>query len=257
VEPVLGHADYSALTVAPACESGSRTGLPGATNALSTSRGVRFSVRTPANYDAAFPHPLLVVYAPAGLNRYRSEAFSGLTEEATRKGFILAYPDHRRLAMDNVKALGEIPSVIAERWCIDAERVYLIGHSDGGTASQAIVFLDSTPVRIAGIVASGAGIRGNDLEAYDCPNPLRVMIIHSLSDQLFPPPSYGQHAAEWWARCNRCGGLLAAPAFEECVEFQECTEGASTVYCETKGPHARWPDSINAALLGFLISTGE
>ena len=43
-------------------------------------------------------HPLLVVYAAAGNNRYETEGLTGLTE-ATARGLIVAYPDHLRLSL--------------------------------------------------------------------------------------------------------------------------------------------------------------
>ena len=66
---VLGDADYMKLALPLACSAG--LGSAGSTNALQTSAGLLFSVRTPRNYDATRAHPLLVVLAPAGFDRFR------------------------------------------------------------------------------------------------------------------------------------------------------------------------------------------
>lgn len=250
----LGAADYATLGFAHACSPGTKSGVAGIVDNLLSPRGVRFNVRTPSNYDPGLAHPLLVVYAPAHTHRFASEEFAGLTREATAQGFIVVYPDHRRLAMTSFDELGEVPGTVAGRWCVDTRRIYAVGHSDGGTASEAIVFLGKTDLPMAGLAASGAGIRGVDLKSYSCPSPRPVMIIHSRDDRLFPLPAYGRQAADWWAQCNRCGALSPDPRGDGCVEYRECSAGAQTLYCEIGGPHTRWPD-LNPTLLGFLAKT--
>jgi len=50
----------------------------------------------PRNYDATRAHPLLVVLAPAGYDRHRSERYAGLTTSATSVGFVVAMPTTSR-----------------------------------------------------------------------------------------------------------------------------------------------------------------
>jgi polyhydroxybutyrate depolymerase len=250
----LGVADYATLGFARACSPGTRSGAAGIVDNLLSTRGVRFNVRTPSNYDRGLAHPLLVVYAPANTHRFASEEFAGLTREATARGFIVVYPDHRRLAMKSFDELGEVPGMVSGRWCVDTRRIYAVGHSDGGTASEAIVFLGKTDLPMAGLAASGAGIRGEDLKSYSCPSPRPAMIIHSRDDRLFPLPAYGRQAADWWAQCNRCEALPPDPRGDGCVEYRQCSGGAQTLYCEISGPHTRWP-GMNTALLGFFTKT--
>ncbi|MEO8009944.1 MAG: poly(3-hydroxybutyrate) depolymerase, partial [Betaproteobacteria bacterium] len=102
----LGAADYTSLALPRACSPGTRSGGAGIVDNLVSTRGVRFNVRTPSNYDPGLAHPLLVVYAPGGRHRFASEKFAGLTREATARGFIVVYPDHRRLAMTSFDELG-------------------------------------------------------------------------------------------------------------------------------------------------------
>jgi polyhydroxybutyrate depolymerase len=247
----LGAADYASLRLPRACAAGTKSGAAGIVDNLIGTRGVRFNVRTPSNYDPGLAHPVLVVYAPAGRHRFASEKFAGLTREATAHGFIVVYPDHRRLAMANFDELGEVPGMVSGRWCVDTRRIFAVGHSDGGTTSEAIVFLGKTKLPVAGFAASGAGIRGEDLKSYSCPRPGPAMIIHSRDDLLFPLPAFGRQAADWWAQCNRCRALPPDPRADGCVEYRECADGAQTLYCEISGTHARWPD-MNPTLLGFL-----
>ena len=122
-------------------------------------------VKTPVNYNASIAHPLLMVYAPARTNRYESEDFMDLTQEATAAGFIVAYADHRKMTPETIEALAKMQGLIEKKWCIDKKRVFLTGHSDGGTAAMGIAFLNGTKHIPAAIVPSAMGIRGEESES--------------------------------------------------------------------------------------------
>jgi len=81
--PKLGQHEYShALNTGP-CPLGERSGPGGVSNDERTEHGIKYTVRTPANYNPGIFHPLLMVYAPAGSSRFRSERLTDLTFEAT------------------------------------------------------------------------------------------------------------------------------------------------------------------------------
>jgi len=236
---------------AAACAAGSRPGAAGESPSEETAAQVRYLVKTPANYDATRAHPLLVVYSPNGANRFLTERFVGLTRLATAAGFVVAYADSRPLAMTTIADLGAIPERIAARWCIDVQRIYLTGHSDGGTVATAIAVLGKSQHPPAAIAPSAAGFRREDLAAYPCPAPLRVMVLHNRDDDHFP--GYGAEAAQWWAACDGCGAVPAQRA-DGCLEYPSCKPGSATVYCEGEGGHAAWPDR-NQTILEFLKGT--
>ena len=247
-------ADYAQHAFPALCAAGTKSGAAGVTNRIDTRGGLRVSVRTPSNYDSTVAHPLLIVYAPGGHHRYQSEELAQLTTAATRRGFIIAYPDHVTLKLASFKLLGEVPETVASKWCIDPARIYATGHSDGGLASEAVLFLNTSTLPVAAIVASGAGIRGQDLSEYACPTPRPVMIIHSRNDELFPPPAYGREAANWWAACNRCEPGTASADAGGCINYHGCATGAPTRYCQTEGPHRSW-HGLNAEALDFFAAS--
>jgi polyhydroxybutyrate depolymerase len=249
--PELGTADYARLRLPAACAANEKAGTAGATDRLRTEHGVAYSIRTPSNYDPLRAHPLLVVYAPAGRHRFASEAFYRLTGAATAAGFIVAHPDHLKLSLRAFDELGQIPALVAQRWCVDRARVYLAGHSDGGTTAAALAFLAKSRLPPRGVAISAAGIRAQDLQSYACPPPLSVMIVHSRADTLFPPPAYGEHAASWWAACNRCDPVPGARDGDGCAEYRGCAPGVRTRYCEVDTVHREWP-SVNSALVRFF-----
>ena len=84
----LGTYAYEQTTSVDDCPPGTREGPAGITDGERSAKGIAYNVRTPANYDATVAHSLLMVYAPAGINQFRNEGFTGLTKEATQAGFI-------------------------------------------------------------------------------------------------------------------------------------------------------------------------
>ena len=235
------------------CAPGSRPGPAGSSPREKTADGIGYLVRTPANYDATRAHPLVVVYAPHGANRFLSERYVGLTHSFTREGFVVAYADHRGIEQRALAALGRLPAEIVTRWCVDERRIFLTGHSDGGTTATALVVLGLAKPIPAAIAPSAAGFRGEDLAAYTCPAPLPVLIFHSKEDELFP--GYGGQAAAWWARCNRCG-ISPEVRFDGCEVYASCDGGAETMYCPGRGPHIDWPRR-NDLMIDFFRSVGH
>jgi len=240
---------YPDTTVTGGCEAGARTGPAGISDDAMSPEGLRYHVRTPSNYDATFPHPLVMVYAAAGHDGRASERLTGFTPVATGAGFVVAYVDHQPLAVSAVEQLGAVPESVAEQWCIDRARVYVTGHSDGGTASLALAVLERTKHLPAAVAPSAAGWTGKDLEAYQCRDPLPVMVMHGKHDGLFP--GWGAQTAEWWASCNHCEVTNPTVLAGGCVAYRNCDAAGPTVYCEGPGGHRDWPD-LNHVLIEFF-----
>lgn len=251
---MLSEAVYGVDNDSPRCDPGTKPGSAGASNDEQTPAGIRYMVKTPVNYIATIAHPLLMVYPPGGGNRYESEEYMYLTQEATAAGFIVAYADHRAMSPDTIEKLAEIPGLIEKKWCIDHKRIFLTGHSDGGTTAMAIAFLNGTKHIPAAIAPSAMGIRGEDLKAYQCPDPLSVMLMHSSQDRLFP--GYGKEAIQWWAACNGCEATPPVKDGDGCVTYKSCKNNVVTRYCEGTGSHTTWPGS-NKAIIEFFRASQD
>lgn len=234
-----------------ACAVGSRPGPAGESPSEATAEGIRYIVKTPANYDATRAHSLIVVFAAHGVGRSFMERYVGLTREATEKGFVVAYADSRRLDRRAIEELARIPEDVARRWCIDPRRVYFTGHSDGGTVATAITVFGKAKLMPAAIAPSAAGFRGKDLAPLACPPPVAVMVLHNQRDEHFA--GWGHEAADWWAACNGCGATPETRA-DGCLVYPGCRSGGTTLYCESEGRHVDWPER-NPAMLEFFRST--
>jgi len=248
--PQLGAYVYPSVPASTRCETGVRPGLAGAIDGKVSAHGIRYMVRTPSNYDLTFAHPLLMVYAPAGLSRWESERLTGITTAATGAGFVVVYTDHKSLNIATIEQLGTIPGLVAKEWCIDESRVSATGHSDGGTASLMLAVIEKTKTVPAAIAPSAAGVIGKDLEAYQCRTPIPVMIMHSKNDKLFP--GWGAQTSAWWAGCNQCDVTKTTPLEGGCRAYQGCASGGATLYCEGTGSHRDWPN-LNPVMLDFFV----
>jgi polyhydroxybutyrate depolymerase len=251
---ILGEAVYTVNNNTLRCDPGTKPGSTGASNDEKTSSGIRYMVKTPVNYNASIAHSLLMVYAPGGRNRYESEEYMYLTQEATAAGFIVAYADHRKMTPETIEELAEIPGLIGKKWCIDKKRIFLTGHSDGGTTAMGIAFLNGTKHIPAAIAPSAVGIRGEDLQEYHCPNPLPVMVMHSSQDSLFP--GYGKEAIKWWAACNGCDTASPIKGADGCVTYAGCKNNVVTRYCEGTGTHPEWPGK-NKGIIDFFRAVNK
>ncbi|HXN88728.1 MAG TPA: hypothetical protein VN890_05160 [Methylocella sp.] len=236
--------------IAAACGPGSRTGHADLNDNLQTSDQLTFAVRTPSNYDPTRAYPLLVVFPPAGFNRRQSETFYGLTTEATRRGFVVAYSDHRVLSPTAVSQQAKVAATVASFFCVDEASIAYLGHSDGGSMAEGIpAYAPKASAAPHSIVASAAGITSDDLATLACPSIPAVMVVHSRADERFP--DFGRGAAAYWGRCAACAPENLNALADGCRDFSGCAGGRRVTYCETSLPHKRWP-RMNAAMLDFI-----
>lgn len=234
----------------PTCEPGSKPGATGNTDGLASPAGVPFNVRVPTDYDPTVGHPLLMVYSPAGATEFDTELFTGLTPDGLEAGYIVAYADWRSPQYSvYVADLGKIPGEIAEQWCVDENRIYLTGYSDGGTMASLMVIWEQVDPVPAAFAPSAAGVSAAYLASQTCPPPIPVMVLHSSGDTLFP--GYGAQAAAWWAECNGCDPDPGAPLPDGCEPYTGCDEGVEVRYCEGTGAHGYWQD-LNQSMIEFF-----
>ncbi len=207
--------------------------------ALKSEKNVGFNVTTPSNYRSDFPHRLLMVWAPSGFNDKLSERFTGLTGLATQQGYIVVHIASVPLGFKALDELATIPKQVIARWCVNDKQVYYTGHSDGGTVANALAVIDAREVSPRVIAPSAMGMQGDDMSAYQCPDPTNVLLMHNQGDDHFS--GYGDGVAAWWAQCNQCGAAKPSSVHPDCMEFADCTDGVRTLFCQADGNHAYWP----------------
>jgi polyhydroxybutyrate depolymerase len=238
------------------CEAGSKPGAAGNTDGWANDSGVLVNLRMPADYDPTIAVPLVVVYAPAGADASLTEQFTGLTDPTIAEGWAIAYVDHiSPVSVQAVTDASVIPGLIAAEWCIDPARIYLTGHSDGGTISEVSVNVTVDPPLPRAAAPSAAGVQGSTLGQIGCPaQAVSMMIMHSTGDQLFPiADGFGYDAALFWVGCNGCTGDPVDDG--TCATWSTCNDSTTVAYCEGNGVHGQWP-GLDAQIIAFFAANG-
>jgi polyhydroxybutyrate depolymerase len=184
----------------------------------------------PASYSANDPAPLLVLLHGYGSSGAGQDAYMKFSALANDYGYLFIAPDGKQetggrnnrfwnaseaccnffgSTDDDAAYIINIVSQIKERYAIDNDRVYLVGHSNGGFMSYSIAQRYSdTIAAIASLAGAEAG------EARPAPeNPVHVLQIHGTQDGTI---AYGGNeiqgnaypgaveTVERWAQYNGC-----------------------------------------------------
>ncbi len=192
--------------------------------------------------------------APAVATAAQTEAFTGLTNAAKGRGYVIAYVSHISPASNADFADGAAAvTAVTDSWCIDPKRIYLTGHSDGGSMSEVIAV--RSLVKMGAVAPSASGVSATNLATTKCPAaPVQVMQIHSRNDMLFPLANgHGAQVAAWWAKCDGCDPTPGPADGSGCVTYPSCMNGVEVRYCEWGGQHGQWPP-LNGAMLDFFDS---
>lgn len=214
-------------------------------------------VHVPPGLTAEAPTPLLLVlhgYRGSGVKMERYTGFSGL---ADRYGFSVAYPNSAgtfwnsngvRGLPDDVHFLARLIAYLKQKLCVDPDRVFLAGVSNGGGMAALAACRLSTQVSAFVSVAGG----------YDGQPPCRpqspesVLEIHGTADPVVP--YFGQtrrrtsdglppFVNSWVAR-DRCRGRPAVSAFARratAFSWAACASGVRVEHVRISGGRHQWP----------------
>lgn len=202
---------------------------PAAAQSIDLGRG-ELPVDVPESYSVETPTPLIVLLHGYGSSGTRQTAYMGFEELVESHGFLLVAPHGTEEASNRaprfwnatkaccnfggstVDDVGYILAVIDEMkslFNVDSDRVYLVGHSNGGFMSFRMAREHS------GTIAAIASLAGAALseERGAPPHPVHVLQIHGtddttirfeggeIQDAHYPG---AQESVERWARYNGC-----------------------------------------------------
>jgi polyhydroxybutyrate depolymerase len=202
----------------------------------STPTGERpYGLKVPEGYDGQRPVPLVVLLHGYSSNGAAQNAYFGLSAQADRGGFLLAYPNGTRdlttnrfwnatdaccdfygSGVDDVAYLDAVLDEIASRYRVDPGRVFLVGHSNG--AFMAHRYACDRAGRVAAIVTL-AGMQWQDPGRCGAGSPVSVLHVHGRNDQTIryeggstPKGAYpgAVDTVGAWAGKNGCSGSLTA-----------------------------------------------
>lgn len=235
--------------------------------------GRQVRVHVPASYDPTRPTPLVLNlhgYTGDGLQQ---STVSKMLPVSDAHGFIVLHPDGHHsprgwnagvccgaAATSGTDDTGWLASVLDQAesmLCVDRDRVFATGLSNGGFMSHRLACELSD--RIAAI-APVAGVVGVSCAPS---RPVAVMHIHGDADPLIPYGGGGVNGnesvattIERWTTINGCTGA-PTQTYQQgdatCVTRSGCTADAEVTLCTIAGGGHQWPGGVSiGSFLGAL-----
>jgi polyhydroxybutyrate depolymerase len=257
------------LVLAAACGDGSSGGgnpsQPAACAGLAGVAGERtisiesggltreFRLFVPESNDPTSAVPLVLNFHGLGSNARGQEVYSGMVEKATAEGFITAAGEGigkswntgevccapaNQQGVDDVQFTRDMVARIASEYCIDAQRIFSTGMSNGAFMSNRLA-CDAADLIAA--IAPVAGIEG--LVGCAPSRPVPILMFNGTLDPLVPYAGAGNSFVRWQG-FNACSGDAAttyASGDASCATYEECAGDATTTLCTIDGGGHTWP----------------
>lgn len=240
------------------------------------SGGVARSVRVhvPPGYDHRQPTPVVLGFHGLGSNAGQQAALSRMDAKSDAAGFLAIYPEGTgdtpswnagaccgeatQQDVADVAFVRDLVAIARERLCVDDDRVFATGMSNGGFLSHRLAC--ELADRVAA-VAPVAGVIG--VTSCSPSRPVSVMHFHGTADTLVPYtgspllgfPGVMTTATEWAVR----NGCDATPASESvapdvrCDTWSGCDAGTEVTLCTVEGGGHTWPGGTP---LPFGVTSG-
>ena len=224
-----------------------------------------YILHVPPSYDDRNPAPLVLLFHGFALSGRTMLDYSALGKVADREGVLVVAPTgtgdpHRWNSTsggggaDDVLFVNDLLDVLEAQLCVDTERVFATGYSNGGGMSMRLACDDSDRVKAVGLVAA---------TFLNCTPKVPLIAFHGIQDALvgfegggtFPPI---RDAVATWAEGLRCAAEPDVTKPTEHVElsvYADCTPdgGAVQFYVVDGGGHS-WP---GADLLSDAVATTQ
>jgi len=235
-----------------------------------------FRVHLPPSYDPNVVMPVVLNYHGRNMTASQQALLSRMNETADANGFIVVYPEGTgsleqtwnggyccgSAQAENVDDVGFTAAMLDEleaNLCVDTDRVYAIGMSNGGFMSHRLGCDLADRITAIGAVAGTLGV-------FDCSpaRPVPVIHFHGTDDSVVAYDGYfGQASApgsvETWARLNGCSSGSSV-YFEQddvtCEHWTGCSQGAEVRFCTIEGGGHTWPGG-DSTFTGFLGRTTQ
>ncbi|NNC93730.1 MAG: hypothetical protein HKN80_14705 [Acidimicrobiia bacterium] len=229
----------------------------------------------PPSWDSGGdPMPLVVLLHGYGASGELQDVYLGISRTGADLGYLTVTPngtmDARGSRFWNVSNLvgvvddtgyiaGLIDEVVAD-YNGDPNRVYLVGHSNGGFLANKIAC--EMPERLDGIAAIAGGIFG---ATGDCAGPMRVLFVQGTDDGTVPYAGTtflgasilgADDTVDLW---RQAGGCTVASEQEGPVNFDLVVEGDETTItrwadCQPGASVELWRMEGSGHVPGFLPS---
>ena len=215
-----------------------------------------YRLKVPTITDPLQPLPLVFDFHGLGSNKEQQAAYSQFGALVGEEQFILVTPDGIdsswnagaccgnavSAAVDDVVFVSDMITEVSREYCVDSNRIYSAGMSNGGFISYRLACELSdkiaaiAPVAAANVTTSCAPSR-----------PVPVIAFNGTADVLVSY-SRGSSAVDEWALQNQCESEPRR-VYEQgdvtCFAYEECSQGATTELCIIDEGGHTWPGGFN------------
>jgi polyhydroxybutyrate depolymerase len=207
----------------------------------------KYNLYIPSGYSNTKEYSLAIATHGRTNSKDQVQKYMGL--EKGQSGVIIAYPAWLSSASwksfswsekENMTFIDAILQQVSENYCVDRNKVYIIGHSLGGWMAQRIACL-------RGEFVSGLAVVGSGPFGSTCSGPVPSLFFQNTNDQLSSYAS-GISARNTRLKVNECDesqteNVQIGPL--TCTKYNKCSAGNEVVWCEgytgyNSDPHS-WP----------------
>jgi len=210
-------------------------------------------VHVPASYDPSKRTPVVVDIHGRTQNADGEMALSLSKPKSDAEGFIVIYPQSGvsptawnsgsccdPASTNHVDDTGFFKKLLDEaeaRLCVDTDRVYMMGMSNGAYQSHRMA------CELADRVAAVGPVAGLLLFSGCAPSrPVPIMMINGTADNL-SQYQYVSSGVNTWKSKNGC--TTSMQTFQKgdttCITYGGCTDGADVVQCTVQDGGHQWP----------------
>ncbi len=212
---------------------------PGVVPTSSIIDGIRQTYITdvPSNYDPNTPIALTFAWHGRTNSNSRVRSYYKVYE-ASAGQTIMVYPAGVGPwnVQRDVVLFDQLLAEFSQNYCVDMDRIYVIGHSLGAWFTNSLACVRGDVIRASGSLGGGT-------TQTDCAGPVAAITKHNPADRLSSFAD-GLRARDQHLAQNACRAATVAyqsPNKANCVEYTECAPDLPVVWC----PHTEdysWGD---------------
>ncbi|MBX7080817.1 MAG: hypothetical protein K1X88_16585 [Nannocystaceae bacterium] len=249
------------LGVSPGCGSEPGAITSGVIDVGGTER--QFIIELPQGYDNTRPYPLVFGYHGLTENMSTAQARFRISQEWQGQA-IAIYPNGRPLAGFggangfeygnpngvDIDFFDALATQAANELCVDLDRIFVEGFSDGGYFTDSLMCYRAPYVRAAAF--GGAGLGGTATQHENCGGPVPAWGMHGMTDEVVPY-HYGIDARDFWIEENGCGQqTVPVEPTQFCAEYQGCEGENTMIWCDSDQGHWWVEDWASPAAAAFF-----
>lgn len=241
-----------------------------------------YLVYVPQGYSGGEPAAVVLAYHGGGADAALQVRRSRINPLADEHGFLVVYPEGtrglvgewqtwnagdccgraQRLNVDDVAFTRAIIADLDRKYCIDRERIFATGISNGGMMAYRLACELSDEIAAVAPVAATLAV-----EPCNPGRPVPVLHFHGTADDILPftggesanPLAGGtdfrsvEDVISFWAAQNGCRGtpeIVYDHGDAVCRSFSPCDQGADVVLCTIEGGGHTWPGGEPVELFG-------